>query len=292
MSSFNAVRSYFSEKRVTGSELLSFSVLAFISFFLIYGGVLILQSEDIFKKVYEGFQASFTTGTSSSTVSPTARDLVLDNNKDICTIPNTTRYTFSIGDFGSLTSICVLNCNSTKGLHYGVVSDINKGFVSGTVLNNDKLGDLPFFLANLNTPSGLHCKDLPSDGATTSTSSNTQTRTTTTTGATTGGASTATTTTTGATTGATTGGASTATSTATSTTTGATTGIPKTSSSTRGTAATSEWTADLPEDLTLGQLQKNVNLIRKPSTVNKATGIGMIISGSVIILYQTYKLFF
>lgn len=136
MSSFNAVSAYFSQKRVTGSQLLNFSVYGFISILLIYGGVLILQSENIFKKVYEGFDVPTGTGTESGT--------------------------------------------------------------------------------------------------------------------------------------------------------GTGTGTPKTAS--RSTATT--WTADLPEDLTLAQLQKNVNLIRKQSNMNVYTGTGMIVTGSVILLYQTYSLFF
>lgn len=138
MSSFNAVSAYFSEKRVKGSALINLSVYGFISILLIYGGVLILQSENIFKKVYEGFQV----------------------------------------------------------------------------------------------------------GA------------------------------------------------ATTTATAQATGIPKTVAPSMPTAGGTTWTADLPEDLTLAQLQKNVNLIRKQSTINVYTGTGMIVTGSVILLYQTYTLFF
>ena len=143
MASFNAVSAYFSEKRVTGPQLLNLSVYGFISILLIYGGVLILQSENIFKKVYEGFQV---------------------------------------------------------------------------------------------------------------------------------GAATATTT--------------------TATATAQSTGTPKTEAPSMPTAGGTTWTADLPEDLTLAQLQKNVNLIRKQSTMNVYTGTGMIVTGSVILLYQTYTLFF
>jgi hypothetical protein len=145
MSSFNAVSAYFSQKRVTGSQLLNFSVYGFISILLIYGGVLILQSENIFKKVYEGFDVPTGTGTGTGTETET---------------------------------------ESRTG-----------------------------------TP---------------------------------------------------------------------TRGTPTTESRSRATT----WTADLPEDLTLAQLQKNVNLIRKQSTINVYTGTGMIVTGSVILLYQTYSLFF
>ena len=154
MSSFNAVSAYFSQKRVTGSQLLNLSVFSFISILLIYGGVLILQSENIFKKVYEGFDVPLGTGTESGTGTGT-------------------------------------------------------GIESGT-------------------PTGTPTTGTP------------------------------------------------------------TTGTPKTAS--RSTATT--WTADLPEDLTLAQLQKNVNLIRKQSNMNVYTGTSMIVTGSVILLYQTYSLFF
>ena len=139
MSSFNAVSAYFSEKRVKGSALINLSVYGFISILLIYGGVLILQSENIFKKVYEGFQVGAATATAQAT---------------------------------------------------------------------------------------------------------------------------------------------------------AATGIPKTVAPSMPTAGATTWTADLPEDLTLAQLQKNVNLIRKQSTINVYTGTGMIVTGSVILLYQIYALFF
>ena len=52
---FNTVRSYFSEKRFKGDEIFTFSIFLFVGIFLIYAGVIIIQTEDIFKQIYEGF---------------------------------------------------------------------------------------------------------------------------------------------------------------------------------------------------------------------------------------------
>jgi hypothetical protein len=157
MSSFNAVSAYFSQKRVTGSQLLNLSVFSFISILLIYGGVLILQSENIFKKVYEGFDVP------AAPAAPAAP--------------------------------------AESGTERETETESRTG-----------------------TP---------------------------------------------------------------------TTGTPIRGTPTRESRSTATtWTADLPEDLTLAQLQKNVNLIRKQSNMNVYTGTGMIVTGSLILLYQTYSLFF
>lgn len=125
---FNTVRSYFSEKRFKGDEILTFSVFLFVGIFLIYAGVIIIQTEDIFKQIYEGFA---------------------EKTKSTSTISS----------------------------------------------------------------------------ASTSTQS-------------------------------------------------------------------SVFTGELPEDLTIGQLNKNIKLIRKKSDLNLTVAAGMIISGSILIMYQTYRLFF
>jgi len=58
------------------------------------------------------------------------------------------------------------------------------------------------------------------------------------------------------------------------------------------TAVSNTWTADLPDDLTLVSLQKNVKLLRKKSFVNIVTAWIMIVFGSIISIYQIYSLFF
>lgn len=57
-------------------------------------------------------------------------------------------------------------------------------------------------------------------------------------------------------------------------------------------AVSNTWTADLPDELLLVNLQKNVKLIRKKSLINTITAWTMIILGSLISIYQIYNLFF
>jgi Mn2+/Fe2+ NRAMP family transporter len=57
-------------------------------------------------------------------------------------------------------------------------------------------------------------------------------------------------------------------------------------------AVSNTWTADLPDDLLLVNLQKNVKLIRKNSLINTITAWTMIVLGSIISIYQIYNLFF
>jgi hypothetical protein len=58
------------------------------------------------------------------------------------------------------------------------------------------------------------------------------------------------------------------------------------------TAVSNTWTADLPDDLLLVNLQKNVNLLRKKSLINTITAWTMIVLGSIISIYQIYNMFF
>ena len=66
---FNTVRSYFSEKRFKGDEIFTFSIFLFVGIFLIYAGVIIIQTEDIFKQIYEGFTGKSTSTRSSASTS-------------------------------------------------------------------------------------------------------------------------------------------------------------------------------------------------------------------------------
>lgn len=60
--------SYFGEKRFTGGQILQTCVMAGLSILLINGGFTIINNEDIYRKIYEGFQttATATSATSSS----------------------------------------------------------------------------------------------------------------------------------------------------------------------------------------------------------------------------------
>jgi len=155
MSSYNTIRDYFGNKEFKGSEIMQFSIMIVLGIFLISGGIIILQSEDIFNKIYEGFRS--TSG--------------YDND-------------------GSETS----TATKTSG-------DDNDGSEKSTATN-------PIGSPRNRTPSSL------------------------------------------------------------------------------------TWTADLPEDLTLTSLQKNIKHLRKKSSVNIGLGWGMVAIGSMICLYQIYSLFF
>lgn len=55
---FRNIQSYMGEKQISGKELYSFSIMIIFASLLIYGGVIILNNEEIFRKLYEGFQVS------------------------------------------------------------------------------------------------------------------------------------------------------------------------------------------------------------------------------------------
>jgi hypothetical protein len=57
-------------------------------------------------------------------------------------------------------------------------------------------------------------------------------------------------------------------------------------------AVSNTWTADLPDELLLVNLQKNVKLLRKKSLINTITAWTMIVLGSIISIYQIYNMFF
>jgi len=153
MSSYNTIRDYFGNKEFKGSEIMQFSIMIVLGIFLISGGIIILQSEDIFNKIYEGF--------SDGSERPTAPTTSGDDNDGS---ERPTAPTKTSGD-------------------------------DNTPRRNK-------------TPSSL------------------------------------------------------------------------------------TWTADLPEDLTLTSLQKNIKHLRKKSSVNIGLGWGMVAIGSMICLYQIYSLFF
>jgi hypothetical protein len=188
---FNAVRSYFSEKRFKGDEIFTFSIFLFVGIFLIYAGVVIIQTEDIFKQIYEGFISTITSTPSTAATCQTG----------------TTKY--SITSSGTTNYGCITNCAAGERLYYPG----NGGPVIGTSLDNTKASIAQMQAANLNTANGLHCR-------------------------------------------------------------------------------ANIFTGELPEDLTIGQLNKNVKFIRKKSDLNLTVASGMIIGGSILIMYQTYRLFF
>lgn len=193
---FDTLRSYFSEKRFKGDEIFTFTVFLFVGVFLIYAGVIIIQTETIFKDIYEGFVTIISsTNTTAGATCPAGQ----------------TKYSATNSTGGTTTTAyaCITNCATGETLYYPG----NGGPVIGTSLNATKIRPDQVQLDDFNTENGLHCR-------------------------------------------------------------------------------ASVFTGELPEDLTIGQLNKNVKLIRKKSDLNLTVASGMIISGSILILYQTYKLFF
>jgi len=75
MSSYNTIRDYFGNKEFKASEILQFSIMIVLGIFLIFGGIIILQDEEIFKKIYEGFQSP--TSSSSTWTATLPEDLTL-----------------------------------------------------------------------------------------------------------------------------------------------------------------------------------------------------------------------
>jgi len=235
MSSYNTIRDYFGNKQFKGSEIIQSSIMIILGIFLVSGGFIILQDEEIFKKMYEGFETPITV--TSVPASGTCSN-------------GSTLYTSSIsGPFGGSSTIrvCVSNCSSSETLAY---SDESR--VSGTTLDINKMIQ--------GTPtSGLKCITDSSSGSTS--------------GATSGSGSS--------------GSGSSGIGISGSGTSG-TSGIATSRASARSPLT---WTADLPEDLTLTSLQKNISVLRKKSSFNIGLGYTMIAIGLMICLYQLYSLF-
>uniref|UniRef100_A0A6C0IEN0 Uncharacterized protein n=1 Tax=viral metagenome TaxID=1070528 RepID=A0A6C0IEN0_9ZZZZ len=171
MSSYNTIRDYFGNKEFKGSEIMQFSIMIVLGIFLISGGIIILQSEDIFNKIYEGFRSTSGYGNDGSETSTATKTSGDDND------------------------------GSEKSTATKTSGDDNDGSEKSTATN-------PIGSPRNRTPSSL------------------------------------------------------------------------------------TWTADLPEDLTLTSLQKNIKHLRKKSSVNIGLGWGMVAIGSMICLYQIYSLFF
>ena len=58
--------SYFGEKRFTGSQIIQTCVMVGLSILMINGGFTIINNEEIYRKIYEGFQTPATTSAASS----------------------------------------------------------------------------------------------------------------------------------------------------------------------------------------------------------------------------------
>ena len=233
MSSYGltSIKGYFDEKQITGNEILQFCIMMILSILLIIGGVFILQGEDIFKKIYEGYvtMSSVPTGGSCNSGSSVYTTSWVSPHPS-----------FPVGATLSTTDsqVCIANCPPTQTLVYSDETPI-----SSTTIDLSKLYELSGGVAGMSPSAFITTINNMSNYITCIGSG----------GSGDGGS-----------------------------------GINKI----KTTSNIQRWTATLPEDLTLGQLQKNVSFIRKKSQINIYTGYTMIATGSIISLYQIYNLFF
>lgn len=261
----DSIRNYLGEKEFRMSEILQFGIMFLLSGFLIGGGIIILNDEDIFKKIYEGYQEQQdisdpigpdpdndlpdsvgVVGSSESLDSVDTRPIIPNEEKLIGLYTGTQNRKCSEGEYkfespqsnGTIIYTCA-KCPDGRILKYS----------DGTSVSSEEI-DTTKLISNENQ-SGMRCK-LPTQAQTSEVvrTSTTPTRTTVVRPTTVAVAS---------------------------------QGAPVVSNT---------WTADLPDDLLLVNLQKNVKLIRKNSLINTITAWTMIVLGSLISIYQIYTLFF
>lgn len=266
----DSIRNYLGEKEFRMSEILQFSIMLLLAGFLIGGGIIILNDEDIFKKIYEGYQGQLDSvgpdplqGIGVLTDSADTRPIIPDEEKMIISsfrrdnracIQGTEQYIIT-GFQGGPQYYCI-KCPDGRILEYSDGTPVSPGELSIIKLvEND-------------AQSGMRCK-LSRIGTTTVSSSVSRlVAKTPAVGTVVAGTA--------------------ATGTATGTTAAA--GTPAVNQ--RSSAVSNTWTADLPDDLLLVNLQKNVKFLRKKSLINTITAWTMIILGSLISIYQIYNLFF
>jgi hypothetical protein len=242
----DSIRNYLGEKEFRMSEILQFSIMFLLSGFLIGGGIIILNDEDIFKKIYEGYQ---TVGMIGSSDPVDTRPIIPNEEKLIGLYTGTQNQKCSEGEYkfespqsnGTIIYTCV-KCPDGRILKYSDGTSVSSEEIDTTkLISNDR-------------QSGMRCK-LPTQVQTTTVSSSLSRYFGTAPGQ---------------------GGPTT----------------PAAAASQGTPAVSNTWTADLPDELLLVNLQKNVKLIRKKSLINTITAWTMIVLGSLISIYQIYNLFF
>jgi hypothetical protein len=244
----DSIRDYLSEKQFKGSEVMQSAMMFLLSVFLIGGGVIIINDEDIFKKIYEGYQGSL--GGSSSI--PTEERMIFSGTATATSVCETGYQKYSFTSEGVVSYFCA-KCPDGRNLQYSDGTPVSPGPLDSSKIT---LGD---------SSQGLRCK-LPAG----------------------------------------TRGALAAVAAAVSAASGASgasgapvsdqisdnsDSAPRRPSDTNSRVSNS-WTADLPDDLSLAALQRNISNLRKKSDFNIAIAAIMIIIGSIISIYQIYKLFF
>jgi hypothetical protein len=242
----DSIRNYLGEKEFRMSEILQFGIMFLLSGFLIGGGIIILKDEDIFKKIYEGYQELKTVdpdndladsvgmiGSSESLDPVDTRPIIPNEEKLIGLYTGSQNRECSEGAYkfefpqsnGTIIYTCA-KCPDGRILKYS----------DGTSVSSEEI-DTTKLISN-NRQSGMRCK-LPTQVQTSKVVR------------------------------------------------------PIPAAASQGAPAVSNtWTADLPDELLLVNLQKNVKLIRKKSLINTITAWTMIVLGSLISIYQIYNLFF
>jgi len=238
------INNYLNEKQFKGSEVMQSAIMFLLSAFLIGGGIIIINDEDIFKKIYEGYQG--TLGIIGSTI-PVEEQIIYQSGSVTSTSlcdEGYEKYSYSLTSGAAPQYFCA-KCPNGRNLQYSDGTSVSPG-----ALNSSKF------------VSGLRCKLPEPDG---------------------------------------TGGppsesviglprvpAPAPAPAPAPTPAGSQVGLPAPS---RSTQVSNSWTADLPDDLTLAKLQKNIGNLRKKSDFNIAIAEIMIIIGCIISIYQIYTLF-
>jgi hypothetical protein len=293
----DSIRNYLGEKEFRVSEILQFSIMLLLSGFLIGGGIIILNDEDIFKKIYEGYQGQQDTIDDDGfydtrPIIPDEEKYAEETNTTSTTICNTGYEKYFYNYY-----MC-LQCPDDKPLMYSDGRLISPGEIEISEITRIRCGELesdgkarPPRFQNETITSSTTCRSgygkyyskiysclkCPngrilkySDGTPVSSEEIDTTKLI-----------------------------------SNENQSGMRCKLPtqaQTSEVVRPTTAaaasqgapvvSNTWTADLPDDLLLVNLQKNVKLIRKNSLINTITAWTMIVLGSIISIYQIYNLFF
>lgn len=247
----DSIRNYLGEKEFRMSEILQSAIMFLLAGFLIGGGIIILNDEEIFKKIYEGYEELKTVDPDNDLADPIGsntgssdsvdtRPIIPNEEKLIGLYSGSQNRECSEGAYkferyqsnGTIIYTCV-KCPDGRILKYS----------DGTSVSSEEIDTTKLIAASNDRQNGMRCK-LPTQAQTTPTRTTVVRPTT---------------------------------------VAAASQGAP---------AVSNTWTADLPDELLLVNLQKNVKLLRKKSLINTITAWTMIVLGSLISIYQIYNLFF
>ena len=271
----DSIRNYLGEKEFRMSEILQFGIMFLLSGFLIGGGIIILNDEEIFKKIYEGYHSDTTAELIAlpPPPPPPIEEQLIAQSGTI--LENTLcNQGYEKYRFGSLSMHACIKCPDGRQLEYSDETPVLPG-----QMNMSKLVSNSYDY-------GLRCRvaTLPNEPINPFSARNGQSENNF---------------------GENNGSSllqnvAVATGQAKPDATAVTTGQAKPDATAVSTgrakpiaaAVSNTWTADLPDELLLVNLQKNVKLLRKKSLINTITAWTMIVLGSIISIYQIYSLFF